>query len=97
MCGLRYRALSLPIFIENSILPLKSLDQYKSCLYIHGFINSYIHTNRPIILNSNVHDHNTRQRDILHLFRNHTLRNGCRSIFTVVYLILMISELYQGN
>jgi hypothetical protein len=56
--------------------PLKLLINSRSCLYVHGFINSYIHTNRLLVLNSTVHHHYTRQSDNLHLFRNDSIRNG---------------------
>jgi hypothetical protein len=80
MCGLSYRSHSHPIFCEHSILPLRSLINFKACLHLHGSLNHYIRTNQSFLHNHDIHHHNTRNRNHLHFFRNLTVRNGVRSI-----------------
>jgi hypothetical protein len=80
MCGQSYRSHSFQIFCQNSILPLRLLISYQSCIFIHNSINSYIHSNLPLLANSNFHNYDTRQRRDLHYDRNNTVRHGSHSM-----------------
>jgi hypothetical protein len=80
MSGVSYRSHSFQIFCSNSILPIRRLISFQSCIFIHNSIHSVIHSNLPLMTNADYHEHDTRHRRDIHFNGNNTTRHGCHSI-----------------
>jgi Reverse transcriptase (RNA-dependent DNA polymerase) len=79
MNGQSFTSHSFPIFCENKILPFRHIVKLQSCIFIHNAINSFIHSNTNLILNSNFHNYNTRFANNLMIERNFSTRYGTNS------------------
>ncbi len=97
MAGLSYRASSLPIFQEHSIFPLHYLINFKSCIHIHGSLNQYLRTDQQYTQNNQIHHHNTRARENLHLYRHISVRNGVNSIVFKSKLLYNDTNIIPSN
>jgi len=80
-----FRTATSYIHSENTILPLKYHINFKLLSQVHMIMTNNINSNTQLILNSNIHNYNTRTAQNIRIISSRRRFNNCETVYNFAF------------